>query len=249
MIDNLEFEVFKYVSGKENLSKIFDYKLNIFNNVLNSDVIGSISLYDLLTKIRYNLTDGISVNDLLTPKYIDETLNPVFVTIKNSKPTACYNATFNGSKKLENLISVTNLMFLDIDHFKSKEEALAYKETIIMKYDWIVSCNLSFSRLGLHLIILVDKITDNEDYNKKYDIINHFYFEGILDKGAKSLTRHTIIPYDNQIFINENPKVLPIDSIIKDVKPLLQTVNLNLFNQSISTKEEVNPNKQKSTGG
>jgi len=247
MIDNMDFGVFKYVSGKENLSEIFDCKLDLFNHIFSSEVIGNISLYDLLLRIKYNLTHDISVNDFLTTKYIEDTINPLYQTIKNSKPTTCYNATFYGSKKLEKLNVVTNLMFLDIDHFKSKDEALAYKETIIRKYDWIVSCNLSLSRVGLHVIILVDRIVDNEDFNNKYDIINSFYFESILDKGAKSLSRHTIIPYDNQIFINENPKVLAIDSIIKKVKPLIQPVNLNLYNQPISTKE-IKP-KQKSTEG
>jgi len=247
MIANMDFGVFKYVSGKENLSEIFDCKLDTYNHVFSSEVIGNTSLYDLLMQIKYNLTHDISVNDFLTPKYFGDKSNPAYQTIKNSKPTTCYNATFYGSKKLENLNAVTNLMFLDIDHFKSTAEALEYKETIIRKYDWIVSCNLSLSRVGLHVIVLVDKITGNEDFNIKYDIINLFYFDGILDKGAKSLSRHTIIPYDNQIFINENPKVLAIDSKIKKVKPLIQPVNLNLYHQPISTKE-IKP-KQKSTEG
>ena len=248
MIANMDFGAFKYVSGKENLSEIFDYKLDTYNHVFSSEVIGNISLYDLLLKIKYNLTDDISVNDFLTPKYIGDKINPLYPTIKNGKPTTCYNATFYGSKSLENLNEITNLMFLDIDHFKSTAEALAYKEAIIRKYEWIVACNLSLSRIGLHVIVLVDKITGNEDFNIKYDIINLFYFEGILDKGAKSLARHSIIPFDNQIFINENPKKLKIDSIIKKVKDLIQPVNLNLYNQPISTKEEIKP-KQKSTEG
>ena len=249
MIDNMDFAVFKYVSGKENLSPIFDIKLNTFESVSKPTVTDSITLYDLLMQIKYNFLNGMTIDEYLTPKYVNGNPNKVFAEIKKKKRTVCYNATFKEYKDGKHQGEVTNLMFLDIDHFKSKNEALEYKEMIIKKYDWIVACNLSLSRIGLHVIILVDKITDNEDYNKKYDFINSFYFDGNLDKGAKSLTRHSIIPHDSQIFINENPKELLIDSIIKELKPFLQPVNLNLSNQSVSSKEEVNPNKQKSTEG
>lgn len=61
---------------------------------------------------------------------------------------------------------------------------------------------------------MVDKITDSNDYNRKYDFISKTYFNGRLDNDSKSLSRFTIIPYDHDIFINDNPIVFPIDSII-----------------------------------
>lgn len=247
----MDFAVFKYVSEQENLSGIFDYELNTFNSISEPKVTGNISLYDLLTQIKYKFLNGMSIDEYLTPKYIDGKPNQVFKDIKEKKKTVCYNATFNKYKDEKNLKAPTNLMFLDLDHFNSKEEALEFKKMIIKKYDWIVSCNLSISKLGLHIIILVDKIVDNKDFNRKYDTINHFYFESKLDISAKSLARHTIIPYDNQIYINENPKVLEIDSIVKEVFPLYQTGSVNLFNQSVNINPEVNtkPNTKKSTGG
>lgn len=221
MIDNKNFEYFKVVSGKESLSDIFDMELNTFESVsVKPKVTGYISLYDLLIKIKYNFLDDISITDFLTTKYIADTLNPVYEKIKANKRTVCYNATFDGYKALTNLISATNLMFLDIDGFESKAETLTYKEMIVRKYDWIVSCNLSLSRLGLHVIILVDKIVDNDDFNRKYDLINTIYFDGKLDANAKSLTRHTIIPSDVNIYINDNPNTLNIDSITKNINTL-----------------------------
>ena len=214
MIANMDFGYFKYISGKENLSEIFEYELNTFDNVRCPHVTGNISLYDLLMQIKYNFLNGLSIEQYLTPKYTNGNKNDAFRKIKESIRTVCYNATFNGYKDEYNLIAPTNLMFLDIDGFKSKDETLKYKEMIISKYDWIVSCNLSFSRVGLHIIILVDKITDIEDFNNKYDFINTVYFYSKLDSNAKSVTRHTIISSDINIYINESPTVLPIDSII-----------------------------------
>ena len=251
MIDNKEFEYFKYVSGKENLSHIFDYELNTFESVSKPKVTGNISLYDLLTQIRYNFLNGMSIEEYLTPKYINGIKNVLFTKIKEAKKTVCYNATFNGYKDDKNLKTPTNLMFLDLDHFQSKVEALAYKEMIVSKYDWIVACNLSFSRLGLHIIILVDKITDKYDFNLKYDFISAVYFESKLDKNAKSLTRHAIIPSDSNIYINDNPKVLSIDSIIKEIKtlgitikdsPIINTSSINdKSTRGGDKKEEVIP--------
>lgn len=205
MINNMDFEYFKYVSGQENLSEIFEYELNTFDNVRSPHVTGNITLYDLLMQIKYNFLNGLSVEKYLTPKYTDGIKNKVFTEIKESIRTVCYNATFNGYKNENNLIAPTNLMFLDIDGFKSKDETLKYKEMITSRYDWIVSCNLSLSRIGLHIIILVDKITDIEDFNNKYDFINTVYFYSKLDSNAKSVTRHTIISSDINIYINDNP--------------------------------------------
>jgi len=36
----------------------------------------------------------------------------------------------------------------------------------------------------------------------------------MLDPISKSLTRHTVVPFDYNIYINESPKVLDIDDII-----------------------------------
>ena len=235
MIDKMDFGLFKQISDQENLSEIFDYELNTFDCVRKPKVTGNISLYDLLMQIKYNFLSGMSIDDYLIPKYVDGKSNPDFTKIKEKISTVCYNATFKGYLNEDNLIAPTNLMFLDIDHFNSKDEALAYKEMIVSKYDWIVSCNLSLSRIGLHIIILVDKIIDKGDFNRKYDLISTFYFEGKLDDGANSLVRHTIIPSDINIYINGNPNVLSIDSMLRKVNAVPAT---NITKANSNTKEK-----------
>lgn len=222
MIDNYDFDDFKTISGAEELPDFWDTELNTFANISDAPhVTGNISLFDLLYGIGHNFINLTDYTDYLTPKYVNGVLSSAYTEIKYNSKSVCYNATYDGYKDLKSLKTITNLMFLDIDGFKSREEALAYKEKIIGKYDWIISCNFSLSRIGLHILIRVDKITDNEDYNWKYDSISAMYFDNRLDPNAKSLTRHAVIPIDSSIYINYYPKVLDINKILNVINPLV----------------------------
>jgi len=196
---------------REDLPDIFFTELDTFRNIHDPNVSGTIIMYELLNEIKYN----ISVDDLLTKKYVDNRKNPIYDKIKSKKTAVCYNATYNSYKKGVNLKSITKLMFLDYDGFNTKHEAECFKNYLINNYDWVVSCNLSLSRLGLHIIIWVDDIIDSKDYNLKYDFINKTYFNGKLDSNAKSLTQYTVIPFDYNIFINYNPTRLNVSELIK----------------------------------
>lgn len=222
MIDNYDFEYFKTISGAEELPDFWNTELNTFANISDAPyVTGNISLFDLLYGIGHNFINLTDYTDYLTPKYVGGKINPVYKEIKYHSKSVCYNATYDGYKDSKHLKTITNLMFLDIDDFKSREEALAYKEKIISKYEWIISCNFSLSRLGLHILISVDKITDNEDYNRKYDCISAMYFDNRLDPNAKLLIRHAVIPIDSGIYINYYPKVLDINKILSVINPMV----------------------------
>jgi len=199
----------------QNLHPIFDTVLDTYHNVKDPHVKGHITLWDALQKIRYNLGQDINPQMYLTPKYVNNVKNTVYDELKEKLPAICYNASFNGYKNLKNTKAIHNLMFLDIDNFSSREEALAYKAEIINKYDWILACSLSLSKIGLHVIVMVDSITDSNDYNRKYEYISTTYFNNGLDNDSKSLSRFTIVPYDYDIYISDNPVTLPIDSIIQ----------------------------------
>jgi len=236
-LDQQEFEF------RINLHPVFETVLDTYANVKDAPhITGHITLWDALQKIRYNLFQDITPQMFLTQKYVDGIFNDEYDDLKEHLPAICYNASFHGYKKLKNIKKIHNLMFLDIDNFSTKEEALAYKAEIIRKYDWILACNLSLSKIGLHVITMVDKITDSDDYNRKYVYISKEYFYSGLDLDSKSLSRFTIIPYDHNIFINENPVILPIDSIIsKSMGSVYITSNSASRNGSSS-------NELKSTG-
>jgi len=216
--ESTDFEYLKFVYEKENLHPVFATELDVFPNIANPNVCGKVMLWELLQKIRYNIVQDIDFNYLLIDKYVNNKLNSKYEKLKGKLPAICYNATYSGYKDLNHLKSSTNLMFLDIDDFNSTEEAINYRKDIVLRYDWILACNLSLSRKGLHVIILVDRIIDNDDFNDKYDFISNAYFDGRLDKSSKSLTRYTVVPHDLNIYINENPQVLNIELIINSIQ-------------------------------
>jgi hypothetical protein len=248
-------EYFNYKIG-EDLPDIFFIDLNMFKNIYDPDVYETIRLYDILQKIKYNMSE----NDLLTYKYVNNSKNPDYEKLKSNKIAVCYNATFNKRKILANLQTITNLMFLDIDGFSTKQEAEAYKKYCIEKYDWIVSSNLSLSRTGLHFVIWVDEITNNEDYNRKYDLINRTYFDNKLDANAKSLTRYTIVPHDFNIYINKSPNRLNISELVNNsnshraskrviiTKNLDQDYSINQIESVTLNEKSIRSEKEKEEG-
>lgn len=201
-----------YYYFRQSLPELFNIELDLYSSVFNSNVTGSIKMYELFEKIKYNLIYDITPEHYLLNKYLNGKKNPEYELTKTKLKTVCYNASFNAYKNLANLRYINNLMYLDIDGFKSKEEALAYKNEIVKKYDWVIACYRSLSKIDLHVIINVDRIRDNDDYNEKYKYINEHYFDNKLDLNSLSLTRHTVIPWDYDIYINHSPSELKIDN-------------------------------------
>lgn len=219
-----DFEYVKFHYEKENLHDVFGTVLDTFSHIKGATVTGQVYLWDVLQRIKYNLAYDIEPDTYLLNKYVAGKRSAAYDKRKEQLPAICYNARFNGYKDTNHIKTVTNLMFLDIDDFPTREIALEYKKSITKKYNWIIACNLSLSKLGLHIITLVDKIHGNKDFNVKYDFISETYFNGRLDKTSKSLTRYTVIPFDYDIYINESPTVLEIDQIINEQKKGIRSV-------------------------
>lgn len=216
MIDK---EYYKYLIGHD-LPDIFFTELDVFTSIKDANVSSTITLHELLMEIKYGYKYDFTKSGELINKLIQGKKNPVYEVMKKKKPAVTYNARFNKYKDTEHLLSTTNLMFLDMDGFSSKHEAEACRSYFLDKnlgggYDWIVSCSLSLSRIGLHFVVWVDEITDSKDYIRKYEFLNETFFENKLDLNAKKLTQFTVIPADFSIYINENPSQLNISELYK----------------------------------
>lgn len=226
IMDQFDFEYMKFQYGKENLSNIYDQQLDLFPSVKTNKPTGQrINLWELFQKVKYNLADEITPKVLLTHKYVNGEKNDDYTQIKETLPAVCYNATFRGTKSNKNIEQITNLMFLEIDDLESKQDAEEYKQELIKKYKWIVACYRSLSGLGLHLVIAVDHINDPDDYKYKYEYISDQYFNSQLDANAKRLTQYTILPFDINIYINENPSILQVDKELKEYQKSASTEN------------------------
>lgn len=229
-----DFEYVKFHYEKENLHDVFGTVLDTFSHIKGATVTGQVYLWDVLQRIKYNLAYDIEPDTYLLNKYVAGKRSAAYDKRKEQLPAICYNARFDGYKDTKHLNDVTNLMFLDVDDFPTKEEALDYKKRIIAKYSWIVACNLSLSRLGLHVIALVDNIHDSTDYTNKYKFISSKYFDNRLDKASNKLTQYTVLPFDYDIYINPYPEILPIEQIysehLKGIRSAyIQNSNLSHF--------------------
>lgn len=230
----MDFEEMKILYERPDLHEVFATNLNYFDNVAKPSVKGNINIWLLFQLIKYGFLNR-NKHTLYSPKSVGGKLNPVYEIIKHKIQTVAYNATFNGYKDGEHLQTITNLMFLDIDNFNSEEEVLVYKNDIITKYQWIIMCCKSLSRMGLHIVINVDKILGDDDFNNKYDFISNKYFDDRLDPNAKLLIRHAIIPTDFNIHINENPDILEINKIIKFTNTTVPVTPYTITNNQNST--------------
>ena len=233
------FEYLKFQYHNENLHDVFGTVLDTFPHITGATVTGQVYLWDVLQRIKYNLASDIEPETYLLHKYIDGIRNTAYDQRKEQLPALCYNARFNGYKDTKHLKDVTNLMFLDIDDFQTQAEALDYKKLITAKYSWIVACNLSLSRLGLHVIALVDNIQDSTDYTNKYKYISSTYFENRLDKDSNKLTQYAVLPFDYDIYINQYPEILPIEQIYSEHLKGIRSAYIqgsNLSNSSIDEK-------------
>jgi len=230
-----ELNEFVLMENGNELDPVFETLIDVIDSVKNPEVIGRMSLIDIF--------DFIKRGHLFYPESVKKIIslrnNPKgqqkYDEIKTSMPACCYNACFHNYKKLENIYYITNLMFLDVDGFGSREDALEYKNTIIKKYDWIIACYESISRTGLHIVIKVDRILDNQDFNEKYEYINKTYFSDRLDKYAKSLTRSAVISNDTDIYINLTPSTL----ILNDKKDIFKKIIIDKNEDKKSTTESI----------
>lgn len=245
MIDK---EYYKYVVERD-LPDVFFTELDTFSSIKDANVTGTITLHELLMEIKCGYKYDFTESGELINKLILGEKNPIYDVMKKKKPAVTYNARFNRYKNTKHLLAPTNLMFLDMDGLSSKHEAEACRSYFLDKnlgggYDWIVSCSLSLSRTGLHFVVWVDEIIDSEDYIRKYEFLNETYFENKLDLNAKKLTQFTVIPADNNIYINENPSQLNISKLLKEkqskVKKIVLGYNRNKNIDQVTNGDLVN---------
>lgn len=111
-------------------------------------------------------------------------------------PTYTVNATFRGSRRTENIISPTGLLYLDID----------YSRDIDLSDSLIFAAYKSVSGTGITAIIKVENLT-SENIKPCYSGIGEKL--GIqLDQSCAEMARQTVYSYDPDISINPNSHVI-----------------------------------------
>lgn len=134
---------------------------------------------------------------------------------------------FNGSKSREDVIGLTDLCYLDIDHIK---EAKHIREAMdkLSEDPYVVMASRSVSDNGLHILIRyklkdmekpLESVTMTPDemqdvYNKVYSHLAETYFHKLRlesDLEAGHMEHLYIVSYDPELYYNPNAEPLMID--------------------------------------
>ncbi len=139
--------------------------------------------------------------------------------IKKRLPSICFSGRF-GKREAEHLLEHSGLICLDIDDIKA-DELLKVKELIVVD-DYVMSCFVSPSGLGLKIII---KITDDKSHHKGQFLALEQHFNKKLsafvstkkkkgetlnvciDKSGKDINRVCYESWDESIYFNPDSEV------------------------------------------
>lgn len=201
---------------------------NTSNDLLNIDVDTFYCIADVQTKQK-KLIDILTLND-------DVKANQLINQIRNEKdeikqkelkknlPNYCINATFNNTRKKDNVKALTGLLYVDID---AKDNTGIIKDVsdILRSITNVLFFKRSCRGSGYTAIIPYNcSLNINEVWSS---IENDFKQLGItIDKSTKNVDRVTFYSYDTEYYINNNVEIYN-KSTNNDIAPILK-VHTNL---------------------
>lgn len=157
--------------------------------------------YDLYSALLF-IQSGEIADTIL--KLRNETDQKKRDNIKKSLPAVTFSGLFS-SRKIENLISYSHVICLDID----KLEDVAATKELICKIDFVHSCFISPSGNGLKVLV---KTTTPYIEHKELFISLEIYLNKNhnieIDKSGKDICRLCFLSHDENIYINENSKTI-----------------------------------------
>lgn len=189
-------------------SELLNISVDTFNCI--SDVIPKQKkLFDILT-----LNNDTKANQLIeqirTEK--DETKQK---ELKKGLPNYCINATFDGTRKKDNVKELTGLLYVDIDA-KDNTEIIRDVPAILKSISNVLFFKRSCRGTGFTAIIPYDKALNIE--NVWGAIEADFKKLGVeIDKSTKNVDRVTFYSYDPYYYINKNVEVY--NKTINNSKP------------------------------
>ena len=154
------------------------------------------NLFNKKDPIKTNETDKYEADNFNTYKYNDELkskllkLNTLIDTFKTK-----YDNWLNNKEYIENIENRFNLIFLTINAFMNYDKIPLYIDNQIIFYKY---CTKIYSILDKDLLNLYK---DDYEYLKKFNMINHIYYQDDNNK-YNEYTKH----YDNPYYIKVIPK-------------------------------------------
>jgi len=126
-------------------------------------------------------------------------MNPEDYSKNKSKlPVVCFNGKFK-SRSITGLIEHSGLIILDFDKFKTKEDAIEFKDSILSD-EYIYSVWISPSALGVKILV---KIPGNaKDHKGYFQSLKKYFNHPNWDDSGSDVSRTCFESYDPDIYIN-----------------------------------------------
>lgn len=189
-----------------------------------------VSIFQNFNEVVQNQKIIEVLNDIKTGKYINvikylrkslaESKMEAYERAKKSLPAFTPSASFKGGRKLEFIISYTQIVVLDID--KLSKEQLTNAKALAIQNKYTFAAFISPSGNGLKIFVQVN--SSQENHKEAFLKLQKYYEELLalpIDKSGKDVTRLCFMSYDTDLFLNENASIFPIIST-EDLRPYFE---------------------------
>lgn len=182
-------------------------QLQYFTDIGFTSADAEVTLDDVIDQIRTNRPNNIDLLWTLPKK--SAALNDQ----KRGRPAVMWNAITNGgTANNDDVISVHELIYLDIDNVPH-EEVEGLKSALFSSFPFVEACWRSISGRGVGFIVRTKGNTKNLFSSVKKHLVSLFQGQGYqLDKGSISLTRKNFISYD-PLVLRRVPTPLDVRSL------------------------------------
>lgn len=127
----------------------------------------------------------------------------------NRLPVVCFNGKFK-ERKIDGILSSSNLIVLDVDGLRDVEEAIKTRQEVSEK-PFVVSAFISPSGKGIKFLVKIPNISGNSP--EEIDLKFKGYFQALsrdfpfIDQSGKDISRACFYSYDPDMYINYDATV------------------------------------------
>lgn len=170
------------------------YYINLYHSVQKSSKVTDTKLIEEVITLIQDKNSRIAHNSIKARKALEDNNINVYRGLKLNSPTATVNFLFNKFRRNTHALKSTNLIFLDVDG-----------DIELHKHELIFISGKSFSNQGRFYIIKakglnIENFTSNINLLAKQLPFN-------IDPYAIKITQQWILPYNKELYINNNSKV------------------------------------------
>lgn len=187
-------------------------ELNVFKNLKDTTVSQTISITDWLNHIQKGrYSDYVNYLRTLTEK------NDIDKFKAEQLNCVVYNFNLNKKRNTINIASATGYFFIDID---------VPFDTRLLNRSKIYALYKSCTGKGIHIIVQVDGLNQN-NYNDAYEfIINNLNIAEYVDRCAKGIIQPALVSFDPNLFYNPNSIKFDLSRLITVTPPIELSNNI-----------------------